>query len=179
MKSMDLNRGQQLLVAMIADLSRDPAQRDLDHEFIAKAVRDGNFWAIEATFPGIFPGDVASDEQVDYVGRVLSMWSAIETSYAALDPKDKQKVNDAGGYPNGPRFRGFDGNNETTELSIAQCYLEMGRFPDLADRRDYNSHMPTDYLYKRMLGEYLSTSANLHGGHLSADQLVGILTPQR
>jgi uncharacterized protein YfbU (UPF0304 family) len=54
-----------------------------------------------------------SSEECHYVFDVLDMYRTLPTSYEHLSDKSGVDVDDL-------RFRGFDGNNESNELSLAK-----------------------------------------------------------
>ena len=70
------------------------------------------------------------------------MWWRIEFSYSKLSPTDQETVKAAGhGYA--PVFHGFDGNNETTEMGVADMLInDLNRWHQFKGR-DLNAHMPT------------------------------------
>ena len=58
-------------------------------------------------------------------------------------------------------FHGFDGNNESELLSIADFFInEMKRFQTFV-KRDLNSHHPTNDIYHRMLKVFLPIKENI------------------
>jgi uncharacterized protein YfbU (UPF0304 family) len=104
------------------------------------------------------------------------MWSFIERSYAELSAPDKARVaQEAEPFGKGPRFRGFDGNNETEHMGIANFpILKLNRFSDFAGR-DLNAHMPTLDMYRRMFLVFEPMRRSLMGRNLSAGELVELL----
>jgi uncharacterized protein YfbU (UPF0304 family) len=77
-------------------------------------------------------------------------------------------------------FRGFDGNNEATHLSIAHFFVDkMERFSRFKGR-DLNSHMPTIAGYRRMLVVFERMRQSLTmGREFDVGQIVAILSAQR
>ena len=75
-------------------------------------------------------------------------------------------------------FAGFDGNNESELYSIATFLInDMGRFTKFKGR-ELNSHTHTRERYRRMLSVFLPLRTTLHGGALSVEQLIQVMTIQ-
>lgn len=90
-----------------------------------------------------------SEEECKEVLEILEMHRALAWSY--LDLSGKKEVDD-----DRLKFRGFDGNNESCQLSYTSYFIiDLERFQELLygkEYRDFNSHMPTLDRYRRMLG---------------------------
>ena len=89
-----------------------------------------------------------SEEECEEVLDILEMYQAFAWSYMNITGKkevDDERV----------KFRGFDGNNESSQLSYTSYFVvELDRFQELLYGKKYsyfNSHMPTLDKYRRML----------------------------
>jgi uncharacterized protein YfbU (UPF0304 family) len=110
-----------------------------------------------------------SEAECREVLDILDMYRAITYSYA--------KVDDQSGIDNNwLRFRGFDGNNESSQFSYVQYFItDLGRFDELkyeAEYPDFNSHMPTLGKYQRMLSYWFEQGKSFD---LSKTQLIELL----
>ncbi len=174
---MKLTNEHKLIVAMLANLAKPSDERDLDFDFIDKVVTDGHEWAIEWKYPGLFGASSDASAEVNFVAEVLNMWEHIEESYAKLDRADRGKV-DASGYPEGPRFIGFDGNNEGYLMGVVSTLINtLGAFPAFAGRSRLNSHSPRKEYYERMLSVFRAEVSQNHSAQLNAEQLIRVLSP--
>jgi uncharacterized protein YfbU (UPF0304 family) len=108
---------------------------------------------ITAKMSGLVAGD-GDDEfppEVRQVSEIVNLWRYLVWSYESFDAADRKKVL-AGAGVFGVAFPGFDGNNESQQLSIARFMVErMDMFTEL---QVTNSHMPTLGRYRRMLEEF-------------------------
>ncbi len=73
-------------------------------------------------------------------------------------------------------FPGFDGNNETKQLGYAHHLRAGGKFTDLDEGDDLNSHMPVLDQYRRMLSEW-NASEDRH--ELTLDDIRRITSARR
>ena len=169
-----------LIVHMLCELFKTLKlkSRELDIPFLQQALYGGHFWALKWDWSGVFHNHADSPEVVKEVVDVLDMWDFVESSYERLEAKEKAQLEkDVEFFGKDPKFRGFDGNNETEHLGVARFMIEqMDRFQRFKDRKDLNSHMPSIDTYRRMLDVFQPMRSMLHGGSLSASQLAAILS---
>ena len=172
-----LSDGERLNILMLCDLYKHlKVKGDIDADFVASAILDGELWALRWRYPGIFHGDDSNEQDVSTVVHVLDMWSFLEESYQKLSKKDRERIKGEN-LPFGSHveFLGFDGNNETTYLGIARFLVEkMDRFTRFKGR-DMNSHMPVLGSYRAMSAVFETMRAKLVGRLLSADEIIEIL----
>src|SRR5947209_4609316 len=90
------------------------------------------------------------------------MWATLEGSHVRLSPAEKDWVTtEATPFGDHIEFRGFDGNNETEQMSIARFLVDdLGRFERFKGR-DFNSHTASVDAYRRMLGVFLHLRPSL------------------
>lgn len=165
---------QKLVLAMLCDIHEKlEIQDSVDPKLITEALEGDNTWGISWAYPGLLENE-ESPEHVKFVTNVLQMWRDIENSYSQLGTDDQVKVSTATSYGGGPKFPGFDGNNESDYLSAAHFMVErLGRFADFKGRVN-NSHMPTLDGYTRMLEAY-ERYESMTFGERSADELIDLL----
>lgn len=109
----------------------------------------------------------------------LDMWDFIEGCIEKLTPEETARLKTANhGYL--PKFAGFDGNNETSLMSIASFLVEkMDRFSRFK-KHDFNSHAPTATRYRRMTTAFEPIRVTLcFGRNLSVDQIIELLKVER
>lgn len=127
-------------------------------------------------FPGIFHGHADSRAIVTEVVDILDMWYFLERGYGELSKKDKERVaKEAEPFGEEVRFPGFDGNNESEHMGIADFLIkQLGRFSQF-EGRGLNAHMPTIDAYRRMLVVFEPIRKTLVGKDLNADEIIEIL----
>lgn len=171
---MELNftKEQRLMLLMICDLYKKPENREFDADLIAKAIVGGHDWAIDWKYGAIFPEEPDSERDVSFVGDVLDMWKFIENGYSKL------KAADQSNFGKNPKFVGFDGNNETNLMGIAQMMVDnLGRF-DHFKGRSMNSHSHKAARYQRMLGKWPDIRARLHDRDMTEDEIIELISSE-
>jgi uncharacterized protein len=176
-KEIKITDGEKLILGMLVEINTHlKVKGELDPAFIMDAIHGGHYWGLAWQYSGLFHRHADSAQNVSEVVNVLDMWSFIESGYAALSAKDKARVEkEAEPFGKNPRFPGFDGNNETEHLGIADFLIEkLERFSSF-DGRDLNSHWRSLDTYRRMLRVFDPMRRTLIGRTLTADELIAIL----
>lgn len=113
--------------------------------------------------------DEMPEEDSKEVLDILSMYRALTSSYHRLE--DKEGINEER-----IRFRGFDGNNEASQLVYTGYFIvDLDRFDELKYGQkspDFNSHAPMLDKYRQMLSVW-NGFGNTY--ELSKEQIVAIL----
>lgn len=178
---MNVSDGEKLILLMLSELYDSlNVTGEVEPDFIRSAIFSDKLWSIPWKYPGIPFENTKTPQIVTDVLDILDMWSCIEYSYDQLSDGDKHKLkNDVSPFGSNPRFRGFDGNNETEYLGTASFIVNrLDRFVEFKGR-DFNSHCPSLEAYSRMLRLYASMQDNLFmGGVLSVSQLARLLKEQ-
>lgn len=178
-RSVQFSDGEKMLMLMMRDMMKALKLKsgDPDTDFLAKVIYGGHYWAPKWDMQGVFHDHVDDPEDVNYVVDVLDMWDFVESSYKALNAKQKAEVKaGVGEWFSDAHFSGFDGNNEANHMSIASFLVEdMGRFSRFKGR-DLNSHSPTVHRYRGMVAMFKPMRAKLTGGNLSPQQLIALLS---
>jgi hypothetical protein len=179
---MKLTNPEKLILTMLSEIHEKLGIQDgVNTKLLTRAISSNNTWALSWEMPGIV-GDTRepAPPEVKEVLDILGMWSFMEEAYEKFDATEKATVKaDADPFGNHVRFAGFDGNNETELLSIAEFLIEdMGRFSRFKGR-DLNSHSPSIDSYGRMLAIFERIRPTLIGHGLSAEQVVEILSAKR
>lgn len=176
---MNLTDPEKLILMMLSDIHKHlKIKNGADSDFVQSAILTGNTWGLYWKFPGIFEGRGETPAAVSEVLDILEMWETVESSYDRLSPEDKAEIDKH--YKHSVRFRGFDGNNETEHMGIAQFLVdELDRFTCFKGR-DFNSHLPQSlHRYRRMLPvykQYTSEPTSALGlPQLTASQLIDLL----
>ena len=152
-KSIHLTDGDKLNFMMLRDIMKHlkikDAETDVRFEFVAETIYGGHYWAPTWEMQGLFHNHADRPGDVTLVVDTLDMWDFIESSIEKLTPNETERLKVANhGYL--PKFAGFDGNNETSLMSIAGFIVEkMDRFSRFK-KRDFNSHCPNAARYRRM-----------------------------
>ena len=157
--SMDKQRfrpssGERLIIAMLCELYQHlHVDAAIDPTLVEKAVIGGHHWALEWEYD-LFTEPVDGKVALE-VADILTMWRTIEWSYNQLPEEDQANLEtDAGITRERARFRGFDGNDETTHYNVAEVMIDsLGRFREFKGR-DLNSHWPYLHRYRSMLALY-------------------------
>lgn len=177
-ESFRLSQQERLTTWLLTEILKGQPDRPdkPDINLIQQAIYGGHSWALEWELQGVMHKHEDQRESVSFVVNVLDMWQFIERAFRELSDADKVLVKDALGLVTAnPRFIGFDGNNETELMGIAQFLIsDMGRF-EAFKGRDINSHMPVAARYRRMYQKFEPIRANLIGRELSAKELIYLL----
>jgi uncharacterized protein len=172
-----LGHSERLIVWLLSELMRTSMHAGIDKDevrLIQRALLGGHYWALPWEMSGVFHTHADSPRDVEFVVNVLDMWTFIEGAFAKLSPEEQERVKTETDRSE-PKFFGFDGNNESTLMGIAQFMVQdMGRFSKFKNR-EFNSHMPTRGSYARMYALFEPMRKTLVGRELSADELVILL----
>jgi uncharacterized protein len=177
-KNFKLDDPQRLTIWLLTELLKEPKAREADKEtirLIQQAIYGGHYWGLSWEMPAILHSHADKPEEVTFVVDTLDMWSFIEPAYARFNETEKEDFKKATGYSSAPKFAGFDGNNETTLMSIVHFLVkELSRFAYLKDR-DINSHMPMSPRYRQMLEKFEPMRKNLVGRSLSVAEVIELI----
>ncbi len=178
-RAVNFSDGEKMLILMMSDVYKALKIKNPESnpEFLADVIYGGHYWAPKWDMQGVFHDHVDDPDEVRYVVDVLDMWSFIEEACEGLSPADKSTLETALGSTSPVKFRGFDGNNETSQMGIARFLIEkMDRFIRF-DPKNLNSHMPTANKYRAMLAVFEPIRKTLIGTKLNVSQLIEILKP--
>jgi uncharacterized protein len=163
---VEFSDGERLIVAMLADMQKPKADREINHDEVMSAIYGGHLWALRWEMSGLFHGHVDAPGAVSLVVDALDTWSFIEEAYETFTVAERKKLAaDVGPWGIDPKFRGFDGNYESEYLGIASHLVnKLERFPRFKGR-ELNSHMPVVGRYARMARLFQPMRAALGGRH--------------
>lgn len=177
-RAVHFSDGEKMLILMMGDLFKALKIKhpESNPDFLSEVIYGGHYWAPKWDMQGVFHDHVDNPRDVSHVVDVLDMWSFIEEAYERLSSTQKETIAEqVGEWARDVKFVGFDGNNESSQMSIARFLVEkMNRFSRFQGR-DLNSHCPTYVRYRRMLDSFEPMRASLVGGGLSLQQLVSLL----
>lgn len=177
-KSVHFSDGEKMLMLMMGDVYKALKIKDAEMEpnFLAEVIYGGHYWAPKWEMNGVFHDHVDDPEEVKYVVNVLDMWTFMEVAYGKLSAEDKAKItSEVGSWQTDVRFSGFDGNEEGSQMAIAQFLVDKMRRFTLFKGRSLNSHCSTVGRYRRMYQLFEPMRRTLVGMDLSADQLTVLL----
>ena len=176
-RPLKLRDGEKLIISMLCELYKHlEIDGNIDPLFVEEALHGGHYWALRWQYPGLFDMEADSMKTVDEVVDVLNVWRFLEQSYARLSEKDKDRVKqEAEPFGNRVVFRGFDGNEETEYLIIAQFLIDKLDLFTHFGGRDLNSHMPSIEQHRRMVRAFKPIRSSLSGNLLSAGHIIKIL----
>ena len=178
MATVNFSDGEKLLALMMRDIYRHfkLSGGEIDPEFVGAVIVGGHYWAPRWDMQGLFHDHEDDLRDVRLVVDILDMWSFVESAHSKLSKKEKDRVEkEAEPFGKNVQLLGFDGNNESAHMGIAQFLIEkMNRFTRFKGR-DLNSHMPTLSTYSRTLSKFAPIRAGLVGTGLDAGQLITIL----
>jgi uncharacterized protein YfbU (UPF0304 family) len=135
-----------------------------------KIVEEGFTILYEELFSSV--SDAVSMEECRYVFDVLDMYRALHNSYRDLADK-------GGIDPADLQFEGFDGNNESKQLSLAEFLQKDGKWVEsLKADLDLNSHSMTRHRYGEMLEKWNALGDERHGRKwkLTKDEIKHIIS---
>lgn len=174
---MEFSNEQKLIVTLLTDIHEAlKIQDSVDPRFVQRMVVEDQTWALEWKYPGIFQESEDENPQVRFVAKVLDMWERLEYQFNNFDPVEKAELEQkAGVFGRDVRFRGFDGNNETEEMSITSIFVEdLDRWSDFKGR-NFNSHMRVSDAYRRMLERFSDLP---YDRDLTVDEVAEVLFEQ-
>ena len=178
---MKLTNAEKLTLTMLADLHEKLEIDKVNTKLLKNAIYSNNTWALSWEMPGIV-GDSQepTPPAVTLVVDVLDMWTFIEEAYEGFDSAQKTQLEtEADSLGRYVEFSGFDGNNESELMGIANFLVdEMKRFTRFAGR-DLNSHSPVIDGYRRMLEKFNAIRPNLLSRRLSVAELAEVLNSFR
>jgi uncharacterized protein len=181
-RTVRFSDGEKVLMLMMRDIHKhlDVKNGESDPDFMADVIYGGHYWAPKWEMQGLFNDHIDDPRELKHVVDVLDMWSFIEEAYEKLSSDQKEQIErEASPFGKHVRFAGFDGNNETSQMSIALFLVEkMGRFTRFQGR-EFNSHYPTYASYRRMVAVFEAIRPSLVGHGLSVNQIIEILQARR
>lgn len=176
-----LSDGEKLIATMLLDVQKQlkVGGSEPDSEFLSEVLFGGHYWALKWQMPGLFHDHEDDPKDVHTVVEVLDMWDSLERAFEKLSKKEREKVQKAVKPFERPTFHGFDGNNESTQMSIARFLIEkMNRFERFKGR-ELNSHVPLIDAYRRMLTVFAKMRRSLIGGDLDATQIIAVVNAMK
>ena len=174
---MQLTDAERLILTMLCEIHEHlKIDKGIDPKFVQEAIATDNTWGLIREYDGIFHGHHETPEHVEEVVSILEMWRTIEFGFGQLTPEAQATVRTEAELFGDPRFKGFDGNNESEQLGVAHFLVDhMNRFDELKGR-ELNSHCPTIDAYRRMLKVYMPMKTSITP--LTAAELITILKAQ-
>lgn len=138
---------------------------EIEPEFIESVIFGGHDWGLKWKYSGLFQATEDNYQNVEEVTDILDMWAFIENAYKTFSKADKVLIKEqADPFGEHVELLGFDGNNETEHLGIAEFLInDVERFTQFKGR-DLNSHMPSLDAYKRMLQVFKPMQASSYTG---------------
>ena len=177
-RAVRFSDGEKMLMLMMGDLYKHLGIKDAETnpDFLAKVIYGGHYWAPKWDMQGVFHDHVDDPGDLKHVVDTLDTWSFIEEAYEKFTPNQREQIaTEVGPMGTHVAFHGFDGNNESSQLSIARFLIEdMERFSRFKGR-DLNSHHPTRGRYGRMNELFEPIRAGLIGHGLSTQQVISLL----
>lgn len=134
---------------------KNQGDEEYDYDNMIKALQFGYEYHYGDVFDCLFD-DVLSVEGCKEVLDVLEMYRGITFSYIKLQEGGRVEslIDDD------IRFEGFDGNNETKQMSYARYFIiDLDRYSEIqgyAQGYDYNSHCEKLPKYRAMLSKWKS-----------------------
>ena len=173
-----MSDAEKLILLMLCEIHEQlPIKNGIEAAFVKSAIYSGNTWGLKWRFSGIYNNTDDTPPEVDEVRNILDMWDFIEHSYGKLSTEDKAIVLEkAPLYGGDPQFRGFEGNSDSKQVSIASFLIDDLEHFQRFKGRDLNSHTPGSLDgFRRMLKIFFSLRPALARRPFSATELVSIL----
>lgn len=177
---MKISDGEKLILIMLSELyDTIGVEGEIDPEFIRSSIYTENTWGIPWKYPGIPFETQETPEIVSEVLDILEMWNDIEYSFDKLSDEQKELIEkEAKPFGKDPKFKGFDGNNESEYMGVASFLINsLDRFEEFKGRY-LNSHAPKLSAYHRMLSVYKTFQGEYCFNPLTPEQLVTLLKEQ-
>jgi|TARA_R110000782_G_scaffold82779_14_gene162656 uncharacterized protein YfbU (UPF0304 family) len=180
-KPLKFSDGEKLITLMLCEFYKHlKIDGEIDPSFVEAAFHGGRYWGLEWEYSGIFHGHEDSEKTVREVVDVLDMWRLIERSHAKLSKKDKERVEkEAEPYGRKVEFQGFDGNDESEHMGVADFMInKLNRFSEFKNR-ELNSHSFKIDGYRCMVRTFKPMMEARPGmSLLNAGQIIELLNAQ-
>ena len=172
---------QKIIALMLCEhaLGTPPSTREVDPEFVRKALVKGHFWAISEKYDGF--REHLSEKVADEAKNILEMWRVLVYSYEQLSQDEKTQVlSNAKPLGGAVRFQGFDDREEeVNHLAVARFLVDdLGRFEGLkgSDLKHHSGQCLDSY--RRMLPKFNSLVDDGRSYPLSKDDIIELLLSQ-
>lgn len=143
MRELNLTDKERLILANQYEIMSMLDKHSADYYLLmSETLKAGHKWLYDQYFDVL--SENLSDDDAQYVLKILGIYSDLRDSYAQLE--DKSDIEEKA-----LNFLGFDGNNECEYLSFAGNLIKHRRFETTLGKTAKNSHMPTTDVYKRMI----------------------------
>lgn len=169
---MKISDSEKLILFMLVDLQKAlKVEGEIDAEFVENAIHSDNSWGLSWKYSGVFQEN-ETPKDVTEVADALDMWSFIEESVSRLTPAEQAKAKESGPT----QFPGYDGNNETRQMSIARFLTgPLERFSGIGNRGSQNSHSPKVVKYRKMVATFEKIRPNLDGRLMTLAEIQEVL----
>lgn len=138
------------------------------------AITDGHMWALDWEYANAGIKHTTDRDVVTRVVDILDMFRFTEEAMRKVSPQELANVESWR-----LQFRGFDGNDETEYMGVAQFLIEdMGRWMEFKGRL-LNSHSESVSGHMAMLRVFTPIRAQLDGRGLNAEELRAIAFADR
>lgn len=177
---MKMSDGEKIIILMLTELyEKLGIDGEMDPDFLRTAIFNDKLWGIRWKYTGIPFCEAEDPAVVKEVVDVLELWSFLERAYADLSEDQKAELETlVPHFGKDPKFRGFDGNNESEYMGTALFLVnELERFEEFKGR-DFNCHHPSIEMYRRMLAVFNPIRKNLGFRSMSLHELASILNSQ-
>lgn len=177
-RAVRFSDGEKMLMLMMGDLYKHLGIKgaETNPDFLAKVIYGGHYWAPKWDMQGVFHDHVDNPDDLQHVVDTLDTWAFIEEACERFTASQREQIaTEVGPLGAHIEFQGFDGNNESSQLSIARFLIEdMDRFSRFKGR-SLNSHHPTHSRYARMNQLFASMRAGLIGHGLTVAQVIALM----
>jgi len=171
-----LSPGEKLIALMLCDMYKPKVNREFDPDLVTEIVGNGHLWALKQEYSWAFDREQDDPDEVDEVFEILEMWVALEKSFEALKPNERQRLAKEARFTDSKlRFEGFDGNHERQYGIATFIVKKLDRF-DRFEGRSLNSHMRSIDRYRQMLAAFKKVEPTISGKDLSVDQLIEVVS---
>lgn len=137
------------LFIYLLKILKNQGDQDYDYDNMIKALQYGYEYHYGDVFDCLFDEELSAADCREVLD-ILEMYRGIIYSFNNLKIEGKLKTL----TENDVRFPGFDGNNETKQMSYVDYFInDLGRYDEIEElsRGYYNSHSPKMAKYKAML----------------------------
>lgn len=121
---------------------------------------------------GVYP-DTLSEGECREVSDILIFFTALQDSYKNLDDKegiDEYRI----------QFRGFDGNEESSQTGYLKYLVEIDKkFEHVVKRGEYNSHSLSLPYYRTMLARWQEMGKPRYPNRMTKDQIIKLIAYER
>ena len=172
-ESKKLTKKERALFVYLLKILKNQGDEEYDYDNLIKALEYGYELHYGDVFDCLFDEELSADDCREVLD-ILEMYRGIIYSFINLK-RDGKNVSLS---ENDVKFPGFDGNNETKQMSYTDYFIkDLGRYDEIEElsHGNYNSHWPKLGKYRAMLMKWETYKALPNRYMMTEQQIIDLL----